>query len=77
MPLAAVIGLGAPELVELLGFKPKAEPRNVAIVGARDLDLKERRLIKDTGDSRVTLRDIDEARHARKVMTEALASYHR
>ena len=29
MPLAAIIGYGAPELVELLGYKPKVEPRNV------------------------------------------------
>lgn len=38
MPLASLIGYGAPELVDLLGFKPKVEPRNVAIVGVRDLD---------------------------------------
>ncbi len=29
MPLAAIIGYGAPELVDLLGYKPKVEPRNV------------------------------------------------
>src|ERR1700731_1838956 len=38
MPLAAVLGQGAPELVGLLGYKPKVEPRNVALVGLRDLD---------------------------------------
>ena len=42
MPLAAIIGYGAPELVELLGYKPKVEPRNVALVGVRDLDPRER-----------------------------------
>ena len=26
MPLAAIMGYGAPELVDLMGFKPKAEP---------------------------------------------------
>ncbi len=30
MPLAALIGYGAPELVDLLGYQPKVEPRNVA-----------------------------------------------
>ncbi len=35
MPLAAIMGYGAPELVDLLGFKPKAEPGNIVIVGAR------------------------------------------
>ena len=71
MPLAALIGYGAPELVELLGYKPKIEPRNVAIVGVRDLDAKERRLVKDSGVHAFTMRDIDE-RGMREVMSEAL-----
>jgi arginase len=71
MPLASLIGYGAPELVELLGFKPKVEPRNVAIVGVRDLDAKERRLVKDSGVHALTMRDIDE-RGMREVMSEAL-----
>jgi arginase len=71
MPLAAIIGYGAPELVELLGYKPKVEPRNVALVGVRDLDSKERRLIKESGVHVFTMRDIDE-RGMRDVMSEAL-----
>ena len=71
MPLAAVIGYGPPELTELLGFKPKVEPRNVAIVGARDLDSKERRIVKESGVHVFTMRDIDE-RGMREVMAEAL-----
>jgi arginase len=71
MPLASLIGYGAPELVELLGYKPKVEARNVALVGVRDLDAKERRLIKDSGVHVFTMRDIDE-RGMREVMTEAL-----
>src|SRR6266849_1323973 len=38
MPLAAIMGYGPPELVDLCGFKPKAEPQNIVIVGARDID---------------------------------------
>jgi arginase len=71
MPLAAVIGYGAPELVELMSFRPKVEPRNVTLVGVRDLDLKERRLVKESGVHVFTMRDIDE-RGMREVMTEAL-----
>ena len=71
MPLAAIIGYGAPELVELLGYKPKIEPRNVALVGVRDLDPKERRLIKASGVHIFTMRDIDE-RGMRDVMSEAI-----
>ncbi len=71
MPLASIIGYGAPELVDLLEFKPKVEPRNVALVGIRDLDARERRLVKDSGVHVFTMRDIDE-RGMREVMTEAL-----
>src|SRR5271167_5066965 len=38
MPLASIMGYGPSELVDLMGFKPKAEPGNIVIVGARDLD---------------------------------------
>src|SRR5580658_32844 len=71
MPLAALIGYGAPELVLLLGYQPKVEPRNVAIVGVRDLDAKERELVKESGVHAFTMRDIDE-RGMRDVMAEAL-----
>ncbi len=71
MPLASLTGYGASELVDLLGFHPKIEPRNVAMVGIRDLDARERRLIKESGVHVFTMRDIDE-RGMREVMTEAL-----
>lgn len=71
MPLAAIIGYGAPELTGLAGVKPMIEPRNVAIVGVRDLDSKERRLVKESGVHVFTMRDIDE-RGMREVMAEAL-----
>ena len=71
MPLASIIGYGAPALVDLLEFKPKVEPRNVALVGLRDLDARERRLVKESGVHVFTMRDIDE-RGLRDVMTEAI-----
>jgi arginase len=71
MPLAAIMGYGAPELVELLGFKPKAEPGNIVIVGARELDAQERKIMKKSGVHVFTMRDIDE-RGMREVMSDAL-----
>ena len=71
MPLAAIMGYGAPELVDLLGFKPKAEPGNIVIVGARDLDAQERKIVKRSGIHVFTMRDIDE-RGMREVMADAL-----
>jgi len=71
MPLAAIMGYGAPELVDLLGFHPKAEPGNIVIVGARDLDAQERKIVKKSGVRVFTMRDIDE-RGMREVMSDAL-----
>jgi len=70
MPLAAIMGYGATELVDLLGFQPKAEPGNIVIVGARDLDAQERKIVKKSGVRVFTMRDIDE-RGLRDVMSEA------
>ena len=51
--------------------KPVLEARNVCIVGARDLDARERKIIKQSGIHVFTMRDIDE-RGMRDVMAEAL-----
>src|SRR5271166_6239773 len=71
MPLASIMGYGPPELTDLGGIKPMVEPRNIVLVGIRDLDAKERRLVKDSGVHIFTMRDIDE-RGMREVMSEAL-----
>jgi arginase len=71
MPLASIMGYGAPELSELMGFKPKAEPGNIVIVGARDLDAHERKIAKKSGVHVFTMRDIDE-RGMREVMADAI-----
>ena len=71
MPLAAIMGYGPPEMTGLGGIKPMVEPRNVSLVGVRDLDSRERRLVKESGVHVFTMRDIDE-RGMREVMAEAL-----
>jgi arginase len=73
MPLAAIVGSGAAELIDLGGLKPMAEPRHVSLVGTRDLDPKERRFAKESGVHVFTMRDIDE-RGMREVMSEPSAS---
>jgi len=71
MPLASIIGFGPDELTGIAGVKPMVEPRNAVLVGVRELDSKERRLIKESGVRVFTMRDIDE-RGMREVMAEAL-----
>ena len=72
MPLAALLGHGAPELVDIAGFSPKLDPRLCAHVGARDIDPGERELIKQLGVRFFTMREIDE-RGMRACMDDAIA----
>jgi arginase len=60
MPLAALLGYGAPELVNVGGFTPKFDPSVCAHVGARDIDPGERDLIHRLGMRFFTMREIDE-----------------
>ena len=58
MPMAVLMGLGAPELVELGGFSPKVRPENVAFVGLSDVLQCERDLIESRGMIAYTATDI-------------------
>jgi arginase len=60
MPLAVLLGHGAPALTGIEGFSPKIEPRFCAHIGARDLDEGERQLIRELGMRFFTMREIDE-----------------
>ena len=71
MPLSALLGEGAPELVNVGGFSPKLDPKLCAHVGARDIDPGERELIKRLGVRFFTMREIDE-RGLSECMDEAI-----
>lgn len=62
MPLAVLLGHGEESLVNLGGFSPKLNPKFCAHVGARDLDLGEKKWIRELGlvDNFFTMRQIDE-----------------
>jgi len=72
MPLAALLGFGAPQLTEIGGFSPKLDPKLCAHVGARELDPGERQLIRELGIRFFTMREIDE-RGMSACMNEAIA----
>ena len=61
MPLAALLGIGDAEMVNLEGFSPKINPKFCAHVGGRDLDLGEKRLVNKLGmrENFFTMSDID------------------
>lgn len=59
MPLAASLGHGHPSLTNIGGYAPKIKPENVVIIGARDLDEGEKKLIKELGIKVYTMHEID------------------
>ena len=71
MPLAVVLGMGAPELVNLAGACPMVDGSRAAVVGLRDVDPAERPNIKASGIGAFTMRDVDE-RGMRSVMEDAI-----
>ena len=71
MPLACCIGMGPKELTHLFGYSPKVAPRNVALVGVRNVDQLEAPHVRDSGVRAFTMRHIDE-RGLRAVMDEAI-----
>ena len=71
MPLAAIMGLGPPELANIFDFHPKVLAENCVLIGVRDIDGIEKENIRRAGVEVFTMRDIDE-RGMRAVMEEAL-----
>jgi arginase len=71
MPLAAILGLGPPELSNIFDFSPKVKPENCVLVGVRDIDAVEKENVRRAGIEVFTMRDIDE-RGMRTIMEEAL-----
>ncbi len=61
MPLAAILGYGESSMVNLENYAPKLNPQFCAHVGARDLDLGEKRRIRELGmlGNFFTMSDID------------------
>jgi len=71
MPLACIVGRGPAELTHLFGYSPKVAPKNVVIVGLRDVDQTEKPNVLSNGVHAFTMRQIDE-RGTRSVMDEAI-----
>jgi arginase len=60
MPLAILLGHGYPELVAVGGSQPTLQPKDVVMIGVRDLDSGERQRLRESGMTVYTMRDIDE-----------------
>lgn len=73
MPLSHVLNVGGvdPALAGIEGFVPKVKPENVALIGIRDIDDKERGIIHESGIRTFTMSEIDR-RGIAAVTAEAL-----
>jgi arginase len=60
MPFAANLGHGPESLTHIFGFAPKLRPEKCALIGVRDLDAPERQVVRGSGVSVFTMREIDE-----------------
>ncbi len=72
MPFAATLGFGPEPLTKIFGFAPKLRAEHCVLIGARNLDARERRLVKESGVKVFTMRDIDE-QGMRAMMEKSLA----
>jgi arginase len=59
MPLSHVLGMGDERLAMIGGWKPKVQASSSCLIGIRDLDDREKRLIADSGITVFTMKDID------------------
>jgi arginase len=72
MPLAVLLGYGAPELVNLAGFSPKLLPRHVCLVGVRSYEPGEAELLQRLGVRVFFMAEVKQ-RGISSVMAEALS----
>ncbi len=59
MPLAALLGPEPQELSRIGGFSPTVAPEHTALIGIRNLDAREKDLVRSSGVHVFTMKDID------------------
>ena len=82
MPLAHLLGYGDNDLRGIFDFYPKFKAQHTVLIGIREIDQRERKMIADSGVTVFTMRDIDEqgmasiSRQALDIVTAATAGFH-
>ena len=72
MPLAALLGPEPSELSRIGGFTPKVLPEHTVLIGIRNLDEREKEIVRDARVHVFTMKDIDRSGIA-AVMEQAIA----
>jgi arginase len=82
MPLAALLGREPRELSNLGGFAPKVDPAHTVLIGVRNLDDREKEIVRASGVHVFTMKDIDRVgiaavtERAIEIATAATAGIH-
>ena len=82
MPLAHLLGYGDKDLAGIHGLCPTINPAKVALVGVRDIDSREREVLRQSGIETFSMRRIDElgmarvCREALEIVTDGTAGFH-
>ena len=82
MPLAVILGRGAPMLLDLLEARPMVSVENTAILGLRAVDPGEKERIRRLGVSVYSMQDLDErglsacVREALETVCKGTAGFH-
>ncbi len=61
MPLSALLGGEPAELADIGGFRPKVSPHHTVLIGIRNLDDREKELLRASGVTVYTMKDVDRA----------------
>ncbi|MBC7389682.1 MAG: arginase family protein, partial [Opitutaceae bacterium] len=69
MPLSLLFGKGYANLLELFNNQKNLLPENTVLIGLRDIDAEEKKLLKQSAVTFYTMRDVDE-KGIRKIMKE-------
>lgn len=59
MPLAALLGTEPAELADIGGFSPTVSPAHTVLIGIRNLDDREKEIVRASGVHVFTMKDID------------------
>ncbi|SCT33428.1 arginase [Staphylococcus caeli] len=73
MPLRVLVGEGDEQLVNISNYTPKVKPENIVLIGMRDLDVGERRYIKEHNIKTYTMAEVD--RYGIKQVMEETIDY--
>lgn len=69
MPISVLLGNGYTELTQLFDKQTTIQPENMVLLGLRDIDPEEKSILKKSGITYYTMRDIDE-KGIRKIVKE-------